>query len=118
MRKHRLFRTSLVAGVGAAVMYYADPEQGPLRRALLRQRVTLFKDQAEDMIVDEPRSTAEAMLDLRDMEASVADGSSAEVTIVEVIEPAGDSMALPEREPISPDTMTIDEAVFHAARTS
>ena len=111
MRKHRLLRTSLVAAIGAAAMYYADPEQGPLRRALLRQRVSLFKDRAEEMVVDEPLSTAEAMLDLRNV-------TEADVTIVEVIDPAGESMELPEREPISPETMTIDEAIFHAARTS
>jgi|EndMetStandDraft_5_1072996.scaffolds.fasta_scaffold74591_2 hypothetical protein len=118
MRKHRLLRTSFVAGAGAAAMYYADPEQGPLRRALLRQRFTLFKDRAEEMIVDEPLSTAEAMLDLRDVDADATAASGVDVTIIEVIDPAGESMDLPEREPISPETMTIDEAIFHAARTS
>jgi len=115
MKKHRLLRTSLVAGAGAAAMYFADPENGPVRRALLRQRLELFAQRTEDTMINEPLETAEAMLDLRDVAGAVGVGAET-VEPIERIEPVGPPTDLPKRAPISDETMTVDEATFHAAR--
>jgi hypothetical protein len=112
-KRHRLLRTSIVAGAGAAAMYFADPEQGPTRRAMLRQRFDLWSERAEDLVLNEPMATSDAMVDLRDAIPETAP----EVAFVEVITIEDGAPPLPTRDPISDETMTVDEAVFHAART-
>lgn len=113
MKKHRLMRTSLVATAGAAAMYFADPEHGATRRALLRQRFHFWAERAEDLVVNEPMATADAMVDLR----ATAPETAPDLAFVEVITVEDGAPPLPTREPISDETMTVDEAVFHAART-
>ena len=39
----------IAAAAGAAAMYYFDPDHGPRRRALARDKVAWFKDEMGDM---------------------------------------------------------------------
>jgi hypothetical protein len=94
-------------------MYFADPDQGSTRRAMFKQRAQLWARRTEDLVVNEPLATSEAMLDLRD----VVSQDTPDLTLVEVVTIEGDAAPLPVREPISDETMTVDEALFHAART-
>jgi len=103
----------IAAAAGAAAMYFFDPDQGPRRRALARDKVAWFKDEVGDMRematgrAEDLRNRTKGMIhEVKKSTVSRTDGET------KMTEPTGSAGTMSSTAPASADygTDTIQKA--------